>query len=54
MRVRSSAITPPPRTRLRASNLRTVAAILRYQEWDREMIQLHGPLYYRNLGYAVH
>ena len=54
MRVRSTAITPPPRTRLRASDLRTTAAILRYQEWDREMIRLHGPLYHRDLGYTVH
>ncbi len=53
MRVRSSAITPPPRTRTRAE-IQTMAAILRYQEWDREMIRLHGPLYHRQLGYTVH
>ncbi|MDB5579639.1 MAG: hypothetical protein JWR80_4815 [Bradyrhizobium sp.] len=54
MRVRSLAITPPPRTRTRGAEIQTLAAIVRYQEWDREMVRLHGPLYHRELGYTLH
>jgi hypothetical protein len=54
MRVRSSTITPPPRTRTRGAEIQTLAAIVRYLEWDREMRRLHGTLYYRAMGYSVH
>ena len=30
------------------------AAIRQFQDWDREMIRLHGPLYHREMGYSVH
>jgi hypothetical protein len=30
------------------------AAIIRYREWDAEMIRLHGPLYYREMQFSVH
>jgi hypothetical protein len=29
-------------------------AMARYRQWDHEMIQLHGPLYYRTMRYSLH
>lgn len=54
MTLRSTAITPPSRHRTRASESHTQIAVARYQDWDREMIRLHGPLYYREMGWTLH
>ncbi|MBO4227226.1 hypothetical protein [Bradyrhizobium neotropicale] len=29
-------------------------AILRFRKWDLELIEKHGPLYYRRMGFSVH
>lgn len=42
----------PPRRIVR--DLHQAAAILRYQEWDAEMIRRYGWDYYRNQRYTVH
>jgi len=41
---------PAPRTR----QLHLALAIARFRVWDADLIQKHGPLYYRRMGFSVH
>lgn len=54
MALRQLVITPPARVRTRAAEAHTLAAVARYQAWDREMIRLHGSLYYKEMGWTLH
>jgi hypothetical protein len=54
MTLRSLTITPPTLERTRAAERHTRIAVAHYQDWDREMIRLHGPLYYREMGWTLH
>ena len=54
MGLRQLVITPPARVRTRVAEAHTLAAVARYQAWDREMIRLHGLLYYREMGWTLH
>ena len=50
MKTRHRAKLPEHRPR----DIDQLAAIVRFRAWDAEMIQRHGPLYYRRMGYSLH
>lgn len=54
MTLRRLVIIPPARIRTRAAEGHTLAAVARYRAWDQEMIRLHGPLYYKKMGWTLH
>lgn len=50
MKTRRSTKAPEHRAR----DLNQLVAIVRFRAWDAEMIQRHGPLYYRAMRYSIH
>lgn len=40
--------------RQREREIHLALALARFREWDQEMQELYGPLYYRTLRWSVH